>query len=124
MHEEQPLWRRILDRLWRAELSEVNPHFQADLRIAWITVWLASHGDLQPHVAASYAVLGKHPSQVWPAIVAKRRALLGREYSLFYDSAGNWKPEPLADPWCGESPRKPPQTVKEFPPPPEADEAA
>lgn len=123
MHEHS-LSRRILNRLWLAELSEVNPHFQADLRIAWITVLLAERGEALPHVAASYVVLGKHPSKVWPSILAQRRALLGREYPLFYDADGNWKPEPLPDPWCGASPKKPVQSVKEFPPPPEADEAA
>lgn len=123
MHES-PLSRRVLARLWTAEVREVNPHFQADLRIAWITVLLASRGELQPHVAASYAVLGKHPSRIWPSILAQRRALLGREYPLFYDADGNWKPEPLSDPFAGQSPRKPVQSVLIFPPPPKTDEAA
>lgn len=119
-----PLSRRILARLWIAEVREFNPHFQADVRIAWITVLMAARGVLEPHVSATYAVLGKHPSRVWPSIVARRKAMLGREYPLFYDSDGIWKPEPLADPWSGVSPRKPVQSVLIFPPPPETDEAA
>lgn len=103
---------RILAHLWRAELSESNPHFQTDYRIAWITVLFASRGDPAPHAAATYTVLGLHPSKVWSAILARRRAQLGRDYSLFYDAEGNWKPEPIADPWQGESPRKPVQSVR------------
>lgn len=120
----EPLCGRVLARLWRAEVRELNPWFQTDYRIAWITVLLASRGDPQPFVAATMSVLGKHPDRVWAAILARRKALLGREYPLFYDSAGNWKPEPLADPWAGVSPRKPVQSVFIFPPPPKTDEAA
>jgi hypothetical protein len=70
---------RILSRLARAEWREVNPHFQADYRIAWITVLRAARGELWPHVTATYAVLGLHPEKVWPAILARRRALLGHK---------------------------------------------
>lgn len=113
---QDPLSRRVMARLWSAEVRELNPHCQADLRIAWITVLLASRGVLEPFVSATYTVLGKHPDAVWPAILARRKALLGREYPLFYDADGNWKPEPLADPWCNQSPRKPVQSVLIFPP--------
>lgn len=119
---QDPLSRRVMARLWSAEVREVNPHYQADIRIAWITVLLASRGELEPSVSATYAVLGKHPRDVWPAILARRHALLGRDYPLFYDAAGNWKPEPLADPWAGQSPRKPVQSVLVFPP--QTDEVA
>lgn len=71
------LTQRILSRLERAEWHEANPHLQADYRIAWITVLCASRGELLPHVRATYAVLGLHPSKVWPAILERRKALLG-----------------------------------------------
>ena len=74
-----PLVSRVLRRLEDAETREVNPHFQTDYRIAWITVLRAARGELGAHISASYAVLGLHPSKVWPAIVARRRALLGSE---------------------------------------------
>ena len=78
------LIRRILSRLEQAEWSEPNPHFQDDYRIAWITVRYAARGRKQPLVAATYVVLGLHPDKVWPAIVARRRALLGPSYSKFF----------------------------------------
>jgi len=64
-----------------------------------------------------------HPSKVWPKIVARRRALLGKECPLFYDEADNWRPDPLIDPWMGQSPRKPMGSVRLFPKPPEEDAA-
>jgi hypothetical protein len=75
---------RILSRLELAEAHEPNPHFQCDLRIAWITVLYASHGYLRPHVCASYRVLGLHPEKVWPALVARRRAMRGSLYEQFF----------------------------------------
>src|SRR5579872_1697961 len=99
---DTPLVRRVLERLWRAEVSEPNPHFQADYRISWITVLLADRGLAQPNVIATYGVLGCHPDRVWGHLQWQRQALLGREYSQFYDEAGNWKTEPLADPWQGQ----------------------
>ena len=124
MQDLPPYVRRILKRLFAAEVRESSPHLQADYRIAWITVLYAAQEISAPQVSASLAVLGLHPDKVWPAILARRRALLGREYPLFYDAAGNWKPEALDDPWCGESPRKPVQSVFAFPPMPEEDRAA
>jgi|GEM_PF-3627495 len=89
--------RRVLARLWEAELAEPNPHFATDIRIAWITVWFAVCGYHAPHVAACYAVLGLHPKKVWPAIVARRRAQLGPFYAEFWGE--------------GLPPKKPPQSV-------------
>jgi hypothetical protein len=57
---------------------------QSDLRIAWITVLNAARGDPQPHVAATYAVLGLHPDKVWPAIVERRKRLLGSLYEVVW----------------------------------------
>lgn len=92
---------RVLSRLAEAEARELNPHLQCDVRIAWITVSFAARGDPQPDVAATYAVLGLHPLKVWPAIVARRKALLGRFYAE----------------WWGEEleslpPKKPAQSIK------------
>jgi len=72
---------RVLSRLERAEWHEPNPHFQDDYRIAWITVLRASRGELLPHVSAAYAVVGLHPEKIWPAILERRKALLGPLYS-------------------------------------------
>ncbi|HUD64676.1 MAG TPA: hypothetical protein VMQ17_08865 [Candidatus Sulfotelmatobacter sp.] len=71
---------RVLVRLAAAELRELNPHWQDDYRISWITVRNAAQCVPEPHVVASYAVLGLHPSKVWPAIVERRKALLGPFY--------------------------------------------
>jgi hypothetical protein len=76
--------RRILARLEYAEAHESNPHLQDDYRIAWITVLYAARGEPQPQVAATYAVLGLHPDKVWPAIVARRKAMLGADYDKFF----------------------------------------
>ena len=94
------LVRRILLRLGTAEAREVNPHFQDDYRIAWITVLRASRGALHPHVTATYAVLGLHPDKVWPAVLERRRALLGP--GVF------WKENFLAE----LPPKKPVQSVR------------
>lgn len=76
--------RRILSRLEDAEAREVNPHFQTDYRISWITVLRASRGEPGAHRSASYTVLGLHPSKVWPAILARRKAQLGPLYEVFF----------------------------------------
>jgi len=70
---------RVLRRLEAAEDKEPNPHLRDDIRIAWITVLYASRGNRQPFVDATYQVLGLHPDKVWPAILARRTALLGVE---------------------------------------------
>jgi hypothetical protein len=90
--------RRVLARLAEAELRELNPHLQCDVRIAWITVSFAARGDPAPDVDATYAVLGLHPQKVWPAIVARRKALLGPLYEEFWGA--------------GLPPKKPVQSVR------------
>lgn len=67
----------ILDYLASAEMREEDVWLRDDVRIAWITVLNASQGSPIPHIEASYAVLGLHPDKVYPAIVARREALLG-----------------------------------------------
>ena len=81
---ESALVQRVLSRLERAEWHEPSPHLQADYRIAWITVLRASRGESAAHVSASYAVLGLHPEKVWPAILERRKALLGPLHENFY----------------------------------------
>jgi len=77
---------RILSRLLQAEADPENtPHLQDDYRIARLTVAFAARGSPQPFVEASYAVLGVHPNKVWPAILKRRKSLLGAKYSLWFD---------------------------------------
>src|ERR1700683_3247363 len=77
------LARRVVSRLVQAEVKELDPHYRDDLKIARLTVAYAASGEAMlcpPHVLASYAVLGLHPEKVWPAILARRKALLGPLY--------------------------------------------
>ena len=73
------LTERVLSHLERAEAKEPDAWMRDDYRIAWITTLYASQGNPQPHVDATYRVLGLHPDKVWPAILARRRALLGKD---------------------------------------------
>lgn len=77
----------ILDYLAWTEANEPDVWLQDDYRIAWITVLRASRGERSPHVSATYAVLGLHPDKVSPAIVERRKALLGADYSKFFPAA-------------------------------------
>ena len=101
---------RVLSRLERAEWHEPNPHFQDDYRIAWITVLRASRGERIPHVSATYAVLGLHPEKVWPAIVERRKALLGVFYNKG-DLRGTADPRTFG-PSQNLPPKKPVQSVR------------
>lgn len=94
------LCRRVLYRLEQAETCEINPHFQDDYRISWITVLYASRGERGPHVAATYAVLGLHPDKVWSAIVERRKSMLRSDYTKFFPTA------------TASSPKKPVQSVR------------
>lgn len=98
----------VLAHLEWAERHEVHPHLQDDYRIAWITVLRAARGDCvccSPHVAATYVVLGLHPDKVWPAIVARRKFLLGSSWNA--DDA-RWAGEEYVAP----PPKKPAQSVR------------
>jgi hypothetical protein len=83
----------ILGYLASAEMREEDVWLRDDIRIAWITVLNAAQGSPIPHIEATYTVLGLHPDKVYPAILARREALLGR-------------PSPS-------SPKKEPQPAKE-----------
>ncbi len=97
----QPLTRRVLARLAETEARETDPWLRDDLRIARLTVAYAASGEAvlcSPHALASYMVLGLHPQKVWPAILARRKAL-----------------GPLQEVWDApvvSIPKKPPAAVK------------
>lgn len=84
---------RILDRLMEAEMSEPEIWFRQDYRQAFICVSLASRGEAQPFVTSSYRIFGIHPDNVWPQIMAKRKAKLGKEFPEWFDQAGNLQPD-------------------------------
>lgn len=75
---------RVMLRLEETEKAELNPHFRDDIRIAWITTLFALRDEPEPHVQATYRVLGIHPDKVAAAIEARRRAQLGAEYDQFF----------------------------------------
>ena len=85
--------RRILDRLEAAELAEPDIWFRQDYRQAFICVSLARKGERQPFITSSYRIFGIHPDMVWPQIMAKRKAKLGKEFPDWFDQAGNLKPD-------------------------------
>jgi hypothetical protein len=88
----------VLRYLESAEKEENDPWLRDDIRIAWIATLRASRGEAFPYVSATYTVLGMHPDKVWPAIEARRRAMLGADYDKFFGGSS--------------SPRKPVQSVK------------
>ena len=79
---------RVLAYLETAGKKEIDPWLRDDIRIAWITAKWSQHGvpewswrkDSPPYVAATYEVLNCHPDEVWPRIVAERKAKLGAAY--------------------------------------------
>lgn len=88
----QSLPHRILARLVQSEAHEANPHFRDDYRQTFIALSLAIRGENIPFIQASYLMYGLHPDKVWPAIVAKRAALLGRAGEVIPLSASPAKP--------------------------------
>lgn len=98
--------RRILSHLCAAEAQEPNAWLRDDLRIARLILAHASRGDAvycTPHVLASYEVLGLHPEKVWPAIEARRLALLGPLYEVVQAVAVPKKPPQSVKLWCEKS---------------------
>jgi hypothetical protein len=89
---------RVLLRLEQAERKETDPHYRDDIRIAWITVLYALRSEPQPHVRATYAVLGVHPDQVFAKIQAFRQWVLAADYDTFFPEVN--------------SPKKPNQSIK------------
>jgi hypothetical protein len=93
---------RILVRLEKAEQRETDAWYRDDIRIAWITtLWSQNgvpewswHRDSSPHVAATYQVLHCRPDEVWPLIEARRKAMLGAEYSEIFPAAASVPKKP------------------------------
>jgi hypothetical protein len=56
-------------------------------------VSLAVRGEAQPFVESSYRIYGLHPNHLWPKIMAKRKAELGKEFGQWFDQADNLKPD-------------------------------
>ena len=85
---EQERTERVLAYLEQAGKKEIDPWLRDDIRIAWITAKWSQHGvpewswrkDSSAYVAATYQVLNCHPDEVWPRIVAARKAKLGAAY--------------------------------------------
>lgn len=75
---------RVLVRLVDAESKETDALYRDDIRISRLTMGLARKGSPIPHIEATYYVLGCHPCEVWPRIVARRHAVLGAEYEAFF----------------------------------------
>jgi len=98
---------RVLDRLREAENHEENSHFRDDLRQSQVTLALAMRGDAAPFVIASYRIFGCHADQGFEKLMARRRAKLGREYSVWFEDNGLLKPDvpiPDYDPTCALTP--------------------
>jgi hypothetical protein len=61
-----------------ATSAKPDPWIRDDLRQSYITVALAEKGSPIPFVEASYRMYGLHPEKLYPAILARREALLGQ----------------------------------------------
>ena len=87
------LCRRIVEYLrWAAEQEE-NKIYWDEYCIAWMTVAGAAKGNSIPFIAATQKHLGIHPDRVWSSVLKRRRSKLGTLYGLWYDVAGNLKPD-------------------------------
>ena len=72
---------RTLARLVQQEMHEPDVSLRDDIRIAQLIVLHCERGDAKecsPAVLAWYEVLGCHPDQVWPRILARRQWMLGQ----------------------------------------------
>jgi hypothetical protein len=69
----------VLAALIQLEAHEPNPHLRDDYREMFIAIRLGLKGDPEPLVSASYRMFGLHPDKVYAAILARRKALLGKE---------------------------------------------
>ena len=96
---------RVVARLEAAELHESDPWYCNAIRIARLTVLYAANGDPSPHFWATYMVLGTSPDQVWPRVVANRKAKLGKYYAEIFGAES-------AEPGVTLPPKKPAQSVR------------
>jgi len=87
---------RVMARLEQQEAyaRKETPEFKEDIRQAWVTVSYAARGKQNPFAQASLTMYGILQDEVWPRIVAQRRAKLGRDYNLWYGSEDNLQPDP------------------------------
>lgn len=76
--KDKSLSDRVLARLIQSEAHEINVHLREDYRQAFMTVTLAAKGNTMPFVVASYQMYGLHPDKVWPKMIDRRNATLGR----------------------------------------------
>jgi hypothetical protein len=132
---------RVLARLIQSEAHEPDVWLRDDYRQAFITLDLALKGNTMPFVVASYQMYGLHPDKVWPARIARRKALLGKEYEAIagepalplvsplpgspnsQQACGKHDPIPQGavllsagvDRYAPASPRKPVQSVRPIP---------
>lgn len=84
---------RVIERLLAAERRETDVWLRDDYRQARICVSMAARGEPDPFLASSYAIYGTHPDHVWEKLMRDRRCRLGREFSDWFDQAGNLKPD-------------------------------
>jgi len=68
---------RILARLAHRAAHEADAHLADDYRQAMVAILLAARGSPIAFIESSYVCYGLHPDKVWPAILARREALLG-----------------------------------------------
>ena len=74
----------------------------------------ADMGEAQPFVESSYRIYGSHPDDVWPKIMAQRKAKLGWEFDLWYFENGTMKPDVIIPDYDPLILRKPPRRAEEF----------
>lgn len=84
---------RVVAYLRSAAELEENREFWDDYCIAWMTVAKSAQGEKSPHFWATYEHLGAAPEQVHEMVLGNRRSKLGANYVLWYDQAGNLKPD-------------------------------
>jgi len=84
---------RVIEYLCKREMKEPEICYKDEYRQARICVALAYKGEPDPFTAASYQIYGVHPSTMWQRILAARKAMLAWEFDLWYDAAGNMRPD-------------------------------
>lgn len=96
----------VLEYLMSMRFGEPDPWYADDYQISYLTVLWAERGHPHPDVYATQLTLGILPSEVWPQIVARRRAKLGKLYTkFFYASTDLPRPDQEED-------RKPPSSER------------
>ncbi len=99
---------RVISRLVGMEEHEPDAHLRDDYRQARLVMVHARDGSPIPFIEASYDLFGAHPDRVWERVGAKRKAVLGTEYSQVFDESGNLRHQfldiPDYDPMSGQPP--------------------